>query len=343
MIGIDLFDKTYVYIAGLPFVKSTHLQRFPEDRVKKITSENKALASLGCHLSGGSIFFETNAPHITFDIVYENEPLMNHMSPSGEAGFDLYIVEDDTYIFYECMRPFPRQKSVIWRISLPENRKNVVMIYTPLYTKVVRAIMNIEDAYWIKPYTHMYKKRVLWYGTSITQGACASRPGMMYTHQVSRILNIEIINFGFSGNGLGETSVAEVTHDIACLDSVIIDYEANAGSVNRLKETLLPWIEVVRLKHPSIPIIIISRIPFIKDRWHINDYMKRLEDKAYQASIVNQKNNLQPLYFIDGTTLIKQKEYDVTVDGIHLNDVGMMLFAKRITPILNRYLNNDKI
>lgn len=343
MNAISLFDREHVYIAGLPFVTINHLQRFPQHRVDQIRSENKELISLSYHLTGGAIFFETNATKIVFDITYESEPVMNHMSLSGEAGFDIYLIENNEYVFYECIRPFPRQKKVTWHVSLPEKTQNVVMIYTPLYMRVLTATMLIENTYWVKPYIHQFNKRILWYGTSITQGACASRPGMMYTNIVSRLLNIEIINFGFSGNGLGELSVGEVIHDIKHLDSVIIDYEANAGSSNKLRTTLLPWIEMVRKKHPTIPIIVVSRIPFIKDRWYSRDYDKRCEDKMFQKTTVDLNRHLHPLYFIDGETLIHKLEYDVTVDGIHLNDVGMMLFAQRITPIINSYINNGKI
>jgi len=340
---ICLFDPSYVTIKGLPFVKEGHLSRFPLHLSKTIWHENPALESLSYHLSGGVLFFETDANRLEFDVLYEMEPVMNHMSALGESGFDLYILHEGRFVFYDSIRPFPRQKMLKTTVILHPSGLKKIMMYTPLYTKVTHAYVHLEDVYSIKPYEPGYHKRIFWYGTSITQGACASRPGMSYTNQLSRELNVEVINMGFSGNGLGELGVARVTHELSQLDAVIIDYEANAGAVFKLKETLVPWIQCIREKHKNVPIMVISRIPFTRELWQPEDHQKRMDHKDYQQRIVTECQDLHPLYFIDGEELIYLDEHEVTVDGIHLNDLGMTLFAKRLLPKLKHILFNDKI
>lgn len=335
---IDLFDHQHCHIIGLPFIKKDHLNRFSKKDLAIITQENAALDFLSYHLAGGSLFYQTNAKELTFEIDYHNEPLMNHMSPLGESGFDLYLLKDDAFVFYDSIRPFPRQKNISVTVKLPQSNHHVVLMHTPNYARLLSAVLHIEDDAYLMPYDPHYQKSIFFYGTSITQGACASRPGMSYTNQIARMLKAEVINMGFSGNGLGELSVAAVTHQLPNLDMVVIDYEANAGAVGQLKKTLIPFIKCIRQVHPTIPIVMIGRIPFTRELFDIDDHQKRLNHRDYQSE-VSKTIDLQPLFFIDGEQLISVDEYEVTVDGIHLNDVGMTLFAQRLTPLLNKLIN----
>ncbi len=330
-----LFDKNYFTIKGLPFLTEDHYHRFPKAMMEKIESQNKSLPWLGEHLSGGIIFFETDAKHLHMTIEYAYEPLMNHMAPSGESGFDLYIKNDDQWIFYDVIRPFPRQKMVDVNMQLPNKSSNTLMMYTPLYTKILKANVMIEDHESIHPYDPKLNQTIFFYGTSITQGACASRPGLSFTNQVSRMLNIEVINMGFSGNGLGEPSIAQITHLCPHLAMIVIDYDANAGAVGKIEDTLIPWIEIVRQKHQEIPILILSRIPFNREIFDENDRIHRMKNKNYQKMVASQHRNI---HFIDGEWLIHENETEVTVDGIHLNDLGMTLFAQRLAPYIAAHL-----
>lgn len=336
---INLFDTEFIKIIGLPFIEEEHLNRFPKEDFIHVIQENKDLDFLSYHLSGGSLFFETNAEKLTFEITYNNEPLMNHMSPLGESGFDVYLMNDGEFIFYDSIRPFPRQNSIDISLNLPHiMNHHIVMMHTPNYARILRASLHVNERYYVKPYYPKYQKRIFFYGTSITQGACASRPGLSYTNQIARHLKAEVINMGFSGNGLGELSVAAVTHRIKDLDMVVIDYDANAGAVGKLKPSLIPFIECIREVHSNIPIVIISRIPFTREIFDNEDHRKRLDHREYQNQVA-QIPHLQPLHFIDGESLIYAHEHEVTVDGIHLNDVGMTLYAQRLAPLLNELMN----
>ncbi len=335
---IHLFDRQHVHIVGLPFTNQTNLNRFAKDDLTTITQENEALDFLSYHLAGGSLFFQTNAKELHFEVLYHQEPLMNHMSPLGESGFDIYLLKDETFVFYDSIRPFPRQKKIQISLKLPPSDQHVIMMHTPQYARLEHAFVKIDDHEDITPYDPKYTKRIFFYGTSITQGACASRPGMSYTNQLARLLKYEVINMGFSGNRLGELSVAAITHKIDLLDMIVIDYEANAGAVGKLKQTLIPFIECIRRRHKYIPIVIIGRIPFTRELFNQEDYLKRKDHLRYQQE-VSKIQHLQPLHFINGEQLIWKDEYDVTVDGIHLNDLGMTLYAQRLAPRLSHIMN----
>lgn len=331
MLTYPLFDLEHVTMLGLPFLEENHYQRFPKACINEIYHENPALEWLGYHLSGGTIFFETDAKELIFSIQYANEPLMNHMAPSGESGFDIYVEHDGKWIFYDVIRPFPRQRAIEVTIKLPSDNIHKVMMYTPLYARVTAAHVSTDEKNFIRPWNPHYKKKIFFYGTSITQGACASRPGLSYTNQISRMLSCEIMNMGFSGNGLGEPSIAKMTHLCPDLDLVVIDYDANAGAVGKIEETLTLWIETVRKFHHHIPILIISRIPFNREYFSSSDKDMRLKNKKYQHFV---SSSMDDVHFIDGESLIFDHETEVTVDGIHLNDHGMTLYASRLAPYI---------
>jgi hypothetical protein len=77
---------------------------------------------------------------------------------------------------------------------------------------------------------------------------------MSYQAQVSRWLNLDFINLGFSGNGLGEPAVAEAISEIdaACF---VLDYWGNP-SPEVFQATLPKFVGTLRRKYPRTPILI---------------------------------------------------------------------------------------
>src|SRR5690606_269350 len=100
--------------------------------------------------------------------------------------------------------------------------------------------------------------RLVVYGTSITQGGCASRPGMAYPSILARRLGIETLNLGFSGNGRGEPEVAHILAQLENVSCFILDYESNVPVAEDLRTTLTAFIPILRERHPDVPIIVIS-------------------------------------------------------------------------------------
>src|SRR5208283_5052762 len=100
---------------------------------------------------------------------------------------------------------------------------------------------------------------VVFYGTSITQGGCASRSGMSYQAILGRMLNIDFVNLGFSGNGMGEPEMAQAVGDIdaACY---VLDFGQNNQKVEALEKVYAPFLATLRAKHPDTPILAITPI-----------------------------------------------------------------------------------
>ena len=182
----------------------------------------------------------------------------------------------------------------------------------------------------------MSDEPVVIYGTSITQGGCASRPGMAYTNILSRYFNTEVINLGFSGNGKGEPEVIKTISEISSPKALILDYEANSMDIVKLKETLPVAVEILRARHPSTPIIVISRISFASDLVQAHPKEQRKQSNAFQLELVREKRKAgdENIHFINGEDLLGSDFDECTVDGVHPTDWGFMRMAKALEPQL---------
>jgi hypothetical protein len=336
---INPLTSPNIRVMGLPFhLKDTAYLRFPKSLFKDIIKENPSLEHLGYHMSGVCFEFITDSSTLTFEVNLKHQSLMNHMPISGESGFDVYVKDEGHYRFLDVARPNPGQKVFTYEISAPITEElSTYLIYAPLYNGIESFHLNIDaNAQLIKPSTG-FQKKWLFYGTSITQGACASRAGMSYPAIIGRNFDVEIINYGFSGNGLGEKSVMHAMQSIGGLDKIFIDYEANAGSANLLVKTLEPLIKGLREAHQNTPIYVMTRIPFPKERYDQVAHERRLFHKAFQKAFVDEHQDLAPLYFIDGDDLHTYSSDLTTVDGIHLTDLGFYHMATNLTNILKKF------
>jgi len=151
------------------------------------------------------------------------------------------------------------------------------------------------------------------------------------------MLEVEWLNYGFSGNAFGEAELIDVISKINNASLFIIDYEANSGTNGKLKLTLEKMLEIIRKNNPKIKILVISRIPYLFDE--IDEDMKRVRKdlREFQRNLVNnlreKGDNL--VYFLDGSKIFGKNYHEFTVDTVHPNDLGFMKFAKELKKEIN--------
>ena len=196
--------------------------------------------------------------------------------------------------------------------------KHEITINMPLYSDVKEVLVGLsEDAEISHAPLYKYEKPVVFYGSSITQGGCASRPGTCYQNFLCRSLDFNYINLGFSGSAKAEDTIIDY---IAGLDmSVFVyDYDHNSPSVEHYAETHEKMFLAVREKHPDMPIILMSRPS--------GDVKARIEiiTRTYENALARGDKNV---YLIKGAKLNSKGG---TVDGCHPNDAGFLRMAKRI-------------
>lgn len=333
-------------IEGLAFFEKEHLyRRLPVNCKDTVTDAVYWLSKMP---SGGQIRFRSNATKIVVHVKSSGEYMMPHMTKVGQQGLDLYYKEKGQrkYNFYTSTTfsvPSSEFEVVLFAADMPETRDFIINL--PLYQAMDDVMIGFnKEAKLFKPRPHKHQGRILIYGTSVTQGGCANRPGMAFTNILSRKMDYEFINLGFSGSGMGEIEMANLICTIDNLDMLILDYEANGNSNDLLYQTLEPFIDRLRKTFPSIPLVVMSKTPFSVDLKN-NQKGMELRNKFYvfQRNMVEKKkaagdNNI---YFVDGNKLFGNVDVDeCTVDGYHPTDLGFYLEAKNLYPILTKILKN---
>lgn len=293
--------------------------------------------------SGGILAFYSNTNTLKIKVKLSFKFHMGHMPYTGQAGFDLYIGNSYQDMKFYRTSNFDFNKTeyeftYFNHQNLFEENKLFVLNF-PLYATVEEVLVGVNPNSNIYPCNDLFKTddKIVFYGTSITQGGCASRPGMSYTQILSRMLGIECLNYGFSGNGKGHIEIAETLSDIKNVKMFVLDYEANV-TFDRLKATLDNFVKCLRSKYPTTPIVIISKIMMYLE-FHDDDYINNEKMiRNYQKNYVKNSNDSN-MYYIDGAKVLgKNNISEKTVDGCHPTDYGFMSMAEYLYPILKKII-----
>ena len=303
--------------------------RMDEEAAKRVSEE---VASLNYNTSGGRFVFETDANYIALKMKGKNSG-MSHMTLVGSSGFDMYVDEGDGFfhfnIFppkwkfnneYECLVEFEKNRHYK---HLYKYMKRKVMIYFPLYNNVSEVSIGIPETAILEKYNPYDKPPVVYYGSSITQGGCASRPGHNYPAIVSRKLNHDFLCLGFSGSAHGETAMAEYISKLD-MSAFVYDYDSNdCDNPELLRERHFRFYDIIREKNKDIPIIFMSHHFSPRFEWLLEESRKVVMESFNKA-----KERGDNVYFIDGKKIFEGEFYDCcTVDGLHPNDYGFVKMA----------------
>jgi lysophospholipase L1-like esterase len=304
----------------------------------------EAVDALANCTAGGQIRFTTDSTMLSVKVKLTGAADMYHMPATGQCGFDCYIGVVGEQYYYGTTRYDHRlaeYESVLFADMEKEQR--TVTLNMPLYQGVEEVLIGLDkDAQVAPPPAYYSDKKVVVYGTSVTQGGCASRPGMAYTNILSRRFNLEFLNLGFSGNGKGEPELARILAEIEDPACLILDYVGNV-STEQLQKTLPDFIAIYREKHPYTPILVISRITHAKERFQSQMAQERAERKQIQIRTVEQcrEKGDANIYFCDGSELLGENAHECTVDGAHPTDLGFLRMADGLEPVLQRIFPVD--
>ncbi|MEF3311202.1 SGNH/GDSL hydrolase family protein [Paenibacillus sp. GYB004] len=292
--------------------------------------------------SGGQIRFRTDSSGLALRVKLSGLADLNHMPATSQCGFDCYIDIGERQLFHSSSRyDRTKQDYEIVMYQKMERRLRDVTLYFPLYQGVEEVSVGLDrDGIIAEPAAYASDKRVVVYGTSITQGASAARPGMSYTNILSRRIPLEFINLGFSASGRGEPEVAMLVGDIPNPACLVLDYEANCPRPEHLEKTLPEFIRIYRDAHPDVPILVVSKIRYARELFDDALLNKRLSMQAIQRETVERLNRHgdQNVFFYDGSGLLGDHFHECTVDGVHPTDLGFMRIADGLTPVLQKLL-----
>ena len=170
----------------------------------------------------------------------------------------------------------------------------------------------------------------MYYGSSVTQGGCASRPGMSYQGIISRRFDYDFINLGFSGNAKGEDAIAEYIKNLD-MSVFVYDYDYNAPTVEHLNSTHEKMFKTIRKVNPNLPVIMMSRPKF--NLTEIEEQRLNIIKTTYENAILKGDKNV---YLLDGKKLTELCKNDGTVDNCHPTDLGFFSMAKAVGDIIEK-------
>jgi len=328
-------------IDGLPWSAENSLSQWFRLPMRFADTLPKAVWNLGNSPSGGRIRFRTDSNLFAIRLEYRSGPDMMNMHAFGQTGVDLYL--DGIYRGTATAKRNSTVGDPVEQVYLdlkgqPRADREAV-IYLSLYAPVkVLAVGLDADAKLSKPRPFAAPKPVVFYGTSITQGGCASRPGMAYQAILGRMLNIDFVNLGFSGNGKGEPEVARM---VAELDAsvFVFDYAQNNRTAASLGEVYEPFLNTVREKHPLTPILVVT--PIANSRESLpgaQGEMPRMRAIIRGVAGKHIAAGDEHLQIVEGTDLLGPERSDGLVDGTHPNDLGFQWMAEGLAPRLRRVL-----
>jgi hypothetical protein len=328
--------KSKIKIYGL--YKPYEQSRFKRMNPEATTGLSDNIQRLIYHTSGGRIRFRTNSSRIFLRSILSKMTDFIHMPRTGSSCFDLYV--DGEYInnFQHGLLQNIEQSTEKTEnaydsnITLGDKRMRDVLIHFPLYNRVENVFIGLdEDAEILESEEYTYTKPIVFYGSSITQGGCASHPGNAYPNLIARRFDTDILNMGFSDGCRAEIPMLEY---LANLDMSILvyDYDHNAGTAEFLAETHEAGFQYIRKRRPELPIIMVSAA----DRLFCNPERRDIVKATYEHAISAGDQNV---YFLDGHDIYAPVGRDFcTVDMSHANDLGFYLMGKAIGDIIETIL-----
>ena len=313
-------------------------KRLPDEIGQNV---NEGVAGLYQNTAGGRVRFSSDSQYVAIHAKMANIYRFPHMPLSGSAGFDLYVDDPVTGIsrFHRSFMPDCKMQDgyeSILRFS--DRRLRHFTVHFPSYSDVLTLLIGLQkDATLGEGMKYLDIEPIVYYGSSITQGGCASRPGNSYQNIVSRRLGIDYINLGFSGSGKAEDLIVDYMSGLK-MSAFVSDYDHNAPNVEHLCATHCKMYQKIRAAHPQIPYIMISRVDF--DSSYVQNIARR--DVIIDTYRYARSRGDQNVYLIEGEGVFRGPYSEMcTVDGTHPTDLGFALMADAVEAELRRALTRS--
>ena len=295
----------------------------------KIASKISAgVCSLNMHTAGGRLCFSTDSSFLQLAVQYSILTGMVHMPLTGSAGFSLFEMTEfgEKHIVNFAPASQAEKNGYTAGVSLGKGGMRRYVLYFPLYNQVNRLSLSLEGSACVEPWSpYRELAPILYYGSSITQGGCASRPDNCYQALISKRNNIDFINLGFSGSAKAEKEMVAYLGGIKC-SLFVCDYDHNAPTAEYLRATHYPLYEAYRKAQPNTPILFVSR-PDISRTTDGEERRKIIYSTYMKAKRQGDKN----VYYLSGKSFYGKKPcWDFAVDGCHPTDYGFAMMADKI-------------
>jgi len=317
------------------YMHGGRFRRMPEEVAAQVSQ-----GVLGLHActAGGRLRFKTNSRAIAISAKMPEVYHGAHFALSGSSGFDLYEETDEGVRYvktfmpkvgmtegYESLLDFEETNLLTPEFQAAPDKMRTYLIHFPTYSKVSEVYIGIKEGAMLEAAEeYKYTKPFVVYGSSITQGGCASRSGNAYPSILSRRFSYDHINLGFSGSAKAEDAMIEYLSGLD-MSFFIYDYDHNANDNEHYAQTHEKLFKAVRTAHPDLPILILTR-----PRYYLNSVGVTRREIAYKTYENALAAGDKRVWFMDGKQLMALCGDEGTVDNCHPTDFGFHSMAKAI-------------
>lgn len=301
-----------------------------------------AVWGLSQNSAGLYLQFTTDSPEITVQYEVTGGHAMPHMPATGVSGVDLYNADGQ-----RCWSDYGFGMPITYTYKgLTPNNKGAYTLYLPLYNTIKSLKIGAREGYsfaFVPADTAFTKELpIVVYGTSIAQGACASRPGMAWTNILHRTMDRPVVNLGFSGNGRLEPEVIDYVASIPAAVYVVDCMPNMSVSEDSVYRLVVNAVKQYRRLRPQTPILLVEHPGYANrdtdgDKRQEDSRVDRAQRKAYDQL---RKEGVKNLYYLSREELAMPS--DGMVDHIHPTDYGMEAYATAYRTALGKILKHNK-
>lgn len=301
-------------------------RRMPENIANRVSER---VSMLHAHTAGGRLRFVTDSPYVAIK-VQSAAVRYSHMPMTGTGGFDMYS-EHDGHNFYEgtFIPNYNMENGYENVIDFQTKCRRVVTIFFPLFSEVNCLYIGLQNGAVLEAAPeYRMETPVVFYGSSITQGGCASRPGNTYQAILSRRFDFDYVNLGFTGGAHGEELMAEYISGLT-MSMFVLDYDHNALTPKLLEETHGRMFWKVRERNPGLPILLMSRPKYCLTPEE-EQRLRVVHNTYLSAKAMGDEN----VYFLSGPELMELAGDNGTVDNCHPSDSGYLSMSVVVGRVL---------
>jgi len=336
---VKLYD-----VREAPFSIYGFYEPYAQGRFKRLPPEvadatNPGVSRGTYSTTGGRVRFATDSTYVAIKAEMPTIGRSSHIPLEASAGFDLYedYADFGESRFVKSFLPkYDIDGGYEQVIDVGERKLRYFTINFPIHSRVSKLYVGIEEnATLCEGLQYRNKRPIVIYGSSIVHGTGATRPGYVYSNMLTRRLNMNVLNIGFSGNAKGEDAIVDYMRELdMCI--FICDYDHNAPSVEHLRNTHLRMYERFREVKPDVPYIIISK-PNIATHLIGDRYDRR--DVIYDTLRYAKEQGDNRIWYIDGESFfLGLNENDCTIDTVHPNDMGYSLMVDGIEATIRKIM-----
>ena len=323
-------------ICGLPWFEENDplLWRFPKSAVEELPP---AVARLMRFSAGARIRFASNTSSLRVRLKASRVHSFGNMSPIGSRGLDAYV--DGTYWGSATVTEEGEQELTFFQGSAGTPKE--ICIYLPSFQEVIVLAVGVDASAEVgAPAPFAERLPIVFYGSSIAQGASASRPGMSYEAILARRLNLDYVNLGFSGSGKAEPEVVDL---VGRVDACCYVFDLGKSYRTQPAEVYAQMLRRIRAAHPDVPLVSIT--PIFSTREFFDGSYTELSRHVRGVVTIATRQLIDAgdrhLHLVNGLELLGPADADAYQEGVHPTDLGFARIADRLEPLLRRLLDAD--